>query len=140
LKKTDRAFALFQKVQEALGHVPNLTQAFDVILDAVIDQMDVEKCSIMVKDPVSGDLSLLASRGKEDGKTSYHPDPSVKVNWSSSTKGLPDGFQRGPGRYAQRCGEEPRFVKAAGLNNNVSSLICFVRENDQVVCVQPESF
>ena len=136
-KKTDRAFALFQKVQEALGHVPDLTQTFDVILDAVIDQMDVEKCSIMVKDPVSGDLSLLASRGKEDGKTSYRPDPRVKVNRSKLNEGIAGWvFKEGQAVMLNDAKEEPRFVKAAGLNNNVSSLICFpVRENDQVVGV-----
>jgi transcriptional regulator with GAF, ATPase, and Fis domain len=137
LKKTDRAFALFQKVQEALGHVPNLTQTFDVILDAVIDQMDVEKCSIMLKDPVSGELSLLASRGKEDGKSSYRPDPSVKVNRSRLNEGIAGWVcKKGQAFMFNDAEEEPRFVRIAGLNNDVKSLICLpVRENDQVVGV-----
>ena len=137
LKKTDRAFALFQKVQEALGHVPNLTQTFNVILDAVIDEMDVEKCSIMMKDPVSGDLSLLASRGKEDGKISYHPNPSANKSRSKLNEGIAGWvFKEGQAVMLNDVMEEPRFVKAAGLNNNVSSLICFpVRENEKVVGV-----
>ena len=137
LEKANRAFALFQRVQEALGYIPNLTQTFDGILDAVIDQMDVEKCSIMVKDPVFGNLSILASRGKEDGKVLYRPDPSAKTNRSKLSEGIAGWVcKKGQALMLNDAKEEPRFVRAAGLNNDVRSLMCLpVRENDQVVGV-----
>ncbi|MGZ3513646.1 MAG: hypothetical protein ACXU93_06845, partial [Thermodesulfobacteriota bacterium] len=56
LDEKSRPYTLFQKVQEAMLNVPDFGETCKAILDAVMDEMDAENCSLMLKDPVSGDL------------------------------------------------------------------------------------
>ena len=51
LQRKNREFILFNKVQGALRHVPNFIETCKAILDAVMDEMDAENCSLMLKDP-----------------------------------------------------------------------------------------
>jgi len=37
-------------------NVPDFGETCKAILDAVIDEIDAENCSLMLKDPVSGEL------------------------------------------------------------------------------------
>ena len=135
--KKDRAANLFRRVQSAMRHVPDVAVTCEAILDAVIDEMDVEKCSVMLQDPVSGALSILASRAKNDRDSAYAPDPSAKANRSKLKEGVAGWvLKEGEALMLNDVKEEPRFVRAAGLNNKVRSLICFpVREKDDVVGV-----
>ena len=75
-RENTRAFDLFRKVQEAMQHVPNIGETCKAILDATVDTLDVENCSLMLIDPVSGELSVRAARGKNEGKSVYYPDLS----------------------------------------------------------------
>jgi two-component system response regulator AtoC len=120
-----------------MRHVPNFVETCKAILDAVMDEMDVEKCSVMLKDPVSGELSVLASRAKNDGEKAYVPDPSAKVSRSKLKEGIAGWvLKEGQAMMLNDVREEPRFVTAAGLNNKVRSLVCFpLREKDEVVGV-----
>jgi Nif-specific regulatory protein len=135
--KKEKAFNLFLKVQGAMHHVPNFVETCKDILDAVMDEIDAENCSVMLKDPVTGELSILASRGKNDREIGYSVDPSTEA----SRQKLKDGIagwvlKEGQAILINDAKEEPRFIKADGLNNNVRSLVCFpVREKDQVVGV-----
>ena len=133
----DKAFNLFLRVQGAMRHVPNFVETCKAILDAVMDEMDAENCSVMLKDPVSGELSVLASRGRNDKETGYSPDPIADANRSRLKEGVAGWvLKKGEAVMANDVKEEPRFVRVAGLNNKVRSLICFpVRERDQVVGV-----
>src|SRR5512136_3307261 len=79
-KKKEKAFNLFLRVQGAMHHVPNFVETCKEILDAVMDEIDAENCSVMLRDPVSGKLSVLASRGKNDRENGYSPDPSTEAN------------------------------------------------------------
>ena len=137
LSRKEKAFNLFLKVQGAMRHVPNFAETCKAILDAVMDEIDAENCSVMLKDPVSGELSVLASRGKNDEENGYSPDPSSRVNRQKLREGIAGWvLKEGQAVLIYDAKEEPRFIKADGLNNNVRSLICFpVREKDQVVGV-----
>ena len=136
-QKKEKVFNLFLKAHEAMHHVPNFVETCKAILDAVIDEMDAENCSVMLKDPKSGELSILASRGKNDGQRVYSPDPSAEANRSKLKGGIAGWvLKEGQAVMVDDVHEEPRFIKVDGLNNNVRSLICFpVREKDQVVGV-----
>ena len=136
-KKKEKAFNLFLRVQGAMHHVPNFVETCKEILDAVMDEIDAENCSVMLRDPLSGELSVLASRGKNDKENGYSPDPSTKANRQKLKEGIAGWvLKEGQAVLINDAKEEPRFIRADGLNNNVRSLVCFpVREKDQVVGV-----
>jgi len=133
-QKKEKVYNLFLRVQGAMHHGPNFVETCKAILDAVIDEMDAENCSVMLKDPISGELSIFASRGKNDGESVYSPDPSAVANRSKLKEGIAGWvLKEGQAVMVNDVKEEPRFIRVAGLNNNVRSLICFpVREKDQV--------
>jgi len=136
----DKAFMLFQKVQGAMSYVPDFVETCRAILDAVMDEMNAENCSLMLKDPLSGNLSVLAARGKSEKKTAYYPNYSHNGKPFKPGEGIAGWvLKEGQAVMLNDVNEEPRFVATSGLNsshNQVRSLICFpVRENDQVVGV-----
>src|SRR4030067_3796045 len=134
LDKKGRAFKLFQRVQGALLNVPDFGETCKAILDAVMDEMDAENCSLMLKDPVSGDLTIRAARGKNERKSIYYSDESGNGNRFKSGEGIAGwGPKNGQAVIGNDVNKEPHFVNVAGLNNGVNSLICFpVREKNQV--------
>jgi len=136
-KKKEKAFNLFLRVQGAMHHVPNFVETCKEILDAVMDEIDAENCSVMLRDSISGELSVLASRGKNDKENGYSPDPSSEANRQKLKDGVAGWvLKEGQAVLINDAKEEPRFIRADGLNNNVRSLVCFpVREKDQVVGV-----
>ena len=71
----NKEFVLFCRVQDAMRHVPNFVETWKNILDVVMDEMDAEKCSIMLKDPLSGELSIMASRARMIARAHTAPNP-----------------------------------------------------------------
>jgi len=53
-------------------NVPDFGETCKAILDAGIDEMDAKNCSLMLKDPVSGKLTIRAARGKNEKKSIYY--------------------------------------------------------------------
>ena len=137
LQKTNREFILFHKVQGALRHVPNFIETCKAILDAVMDEMDAENCSLMLNDPNSNELSIRAARGKNEGKAVYYPDQSGNGRRFKPGEGIAGWvLKEGQAVLINDVKEEPRFVKANGLTGEVRSIICVpIREKDQVVGV-----
>ena len=143
LDKKNRDFTLFRKVQGAMHNVPNFGDTCKAILDAVMEEMDAENCSLMLKDPNSGDLTICAARGKNEEKSVFYLDRSGNGRKFKSGEGIAGWVLReGQAVMLNDVVREPRFVSVAGLNNDsngnnrVNSLICFpVREKDQVVGV-----
>jgi len=115
-QKKEKTFNLFLRVQGAMRHVPNFVETCKAILDAVMDEMDAENCSVMLKDPVSGELSILASRGKNDKEMGYSPDPTAEANRSKLKEGIAGWvLKEGEAVMANDVKEEPRFIRVAGL-------------------------
>lgn len=137
LEKKGRVFNLFEKVQGALRNVPDFGETCKAILDAVMDEMDVENCSLMLKDPATGDLTIRAARGRHEKESIYYSDESGPGRKFKSGEGIAGWvLKEGQAVMVNDVNKEPHFVKVAGLNNGVSSLICFpIREKDQVVGV-----
>src|SRR4030043_1811974 len=142
LDKKSRAYTLFQKVQGAMQKCTDFSETCRAILDAVIDEMDAENCSLMLKDPISGDLAICAARGRNEGKSVYYPDRLGNGKRFKSGEGIAGWvLKEGQAVMLNDVRQEPRFVSVAGLNNGrsnnkVNSLICFpIREKDQVVGV-----
>lgn len=142
LDKKSRASTLFQKVQGAMRNVPNFGDTCKAILDAVMDEMDGENCSLMLKDPVSGDLVICAACGKNEEKSVFYSNRSGNGKRFKSGEGVAGWvLKEGQAVMLNDVMREPRFVSVAGFNNNnnnnkVNSLICFpIREKDQVVGV-----
>ena len=46
-REKKKEFVLFCRVQDAMRHVPNFVETCKSILDAVMDEMDAEKCSVV---------------------------------------------------------------------------------------------
>jgi two-component system response regulator AtoC len=141
-----KVFTLFRKVQGAMHKVPNFGDTCKAILDAVMEEMDVENCSLMLKDPNSGDLAVCAARGKNEERSVFYLDRSGNGRRFKSGEGVAGWvLKEGQAVMLNDVVREPRFVNVAGLNNNhcenngnnkVNSLICFpIREKDQVVGV-----
>ncbi len=137
LDKKSSAYTLFQKVQGAMHNVPDFGETCRAILDAVMDEMDAENCSLMLKDPVSDYLTICAARGKNERKSVYYTDPSGNGKRFKSGEGIAGWvLKEGQAVMLNDVNKEPRFVSVAGLNNRVNSLICYpIREKDQVVGV-----
>ncbi len=137
LDKKSRAYTLFEKVQGAMHHVPDFGETCKAILDAVIDEMDAENCSLMLKDPVSGYLTICAARGRGEKKSVYYTDHLGNGKKFKSGEGIAGWvLKEGQAIMLNDVNQEPRFVSVAGLNNRVNSLICYpIREKDQVVGV-----
>ena len=142
-----RVFTLFRKVQGAMHNVPNFGDTCKAILDAVMEEMDAENCSLMLKDPNSGDLTICAARGKNEEKSVFYLDRSGNGRRFKSGEGIAGWvLKEGQAVMLNDVIREPRFVSVTGINNNnnnnndgnnkVNSLICFpIREKDQVVGV-----
>jgi len=137
LDRKSKAYMLFQKVQGVMNHVPNFGETCKAILDAVIDEMDAENCSLMLKDPISGYLGVCAARGKNEKRSIYYSDSSGNGKRFKSGEGIAGWvLKEGQALMLNDVRNEPRFVNLNGLNNRVSSLICYpIREKDQVVGV-----
>jgi two-component system response regulator AtoC len=137
LDRKSKAYTLFQKVQGAMNHVPNFGETCKAILDAVIDEMDAENCSLMLKDPISGYLAVCAARGKNEKRSIYYSDSSGNGKRFKSGEGIAGWvLKEGQAVLLNDVRNEPRFVSLNGLDNRVSSLICYpIREKDQVVGV-----
>ena len=144
LDKKSKAFVLFQKVQGAMRNVPDFGDTCKAILDAVMDEMDAENCSLMLKDPISGDLAICAARGRNEEKSVFYPNRSGNGKRFKSGEGIAGWvLKEGHAVLLNDVIKEPRFISVAGLshsgNNNhnrVNSLICFpIHEKDQVVGV-----
>ena len=138
VKEKNKAFMLFQKIQGAMRYIPNFGETCRAILDAVMDEMDAENCSLMLKDPVSGDLSVCAARGRSEKRSVFYSNQSGNGSRFKSGEGIAGWvLKEGQAVMVTDAGEEPRFVKMEEkLNNGVRSLICYpIRDNDQVVGV-----
>jgi Nif-specific regulatory protein len=137
LRKKNKEFILFNKVQGALRHIPNFIETCKAILDAVMNEMDAENCSLMLKDPVSNELFIQAARGRHETKASYYPERLENGTRFKAGEGIAGRvLENGHAVLLNDVKEEPHFVKANGLNDRVSSLICVpIREKDQVVGV-----
>lgn len=134
----DREFILFRKVQGALRYVPDFPETCKAILDAVMDEMEAENCSIMLQDPISGELSVLAARGRGEKNSVYYPDSSYKGSRFKPGEGIAGWvLKEEQALLVNDVYDEPRFVSVKeGLNPKVRSLICFpIREKDRVVGV-----
>ncbi len=135
----NREFVLFRRVQGAMRFAPDFVETCKAVLNAVMDGIDAENCSIMLKDPVSGELTVRAARGKDDGKTVYYGGTPAKGKKFKPGEGVAGWVLReGRAVIADDVSDEPRFVHVDGLDkeDKVRSLICFpIREKDQVVGV-----
>jgi two-component system response regulator AtoC len=137
VKEKNKACALFNKVQGAMRNVPNFGETCKAILDAVMDEIDAENCSLMLKDPVSGELSICAARGKHEGKSVFYTGRPANGKRFKSGEGIAGWvLKEGQALMLNDVKQEPRFVRTERFNGGVRSLICFpIRENDQVVGV-----
>ena len=137
-EKGSREFILFRKIQGALRYIPDFPETCRAILDAVMDELEAENCSIMLQDPNSGELSVLAARGKGEKNSVYYQDSPYKGGRFKPGEGIAGWvLKEGQAMMVNDVKSEPRFVSVKeGLNPKVRSLICFpIREKDQVVGV-----
>lgn len=128
---------LFQKVQGALRFVPDFEKTCKAILNAVIDEMGAENCSLMLNHTSTGDLVIHAARGREEPGTIYYPEGSSIGKRFKPGEGVAGWvFREGKALVLEDVHQESRYVRINGFGKRVRSLICHpVREKDQVVGV-----
>ena len=137
-QEENKGFLLFCKIQGAMRHVPDFAETCKAILDVVMEEMDAEHCSLMLKDSVSGELSVRVARGKSERRSVYYPENVSKGKRFKSGEGIAGWvLKEGQAVITNDVSQEPRFVSASGLgDDHVRSLICFpIRDKDQVVGV-----
>jgi transcriptional regulator with GAF, ATPase, and Fis domain len=102
-----------------------------------MDEIDAENCSIMLQDPISGDLTIRAAKGKDEEKSAYYPVPEPGGKRFRPGEGVAGSvLKEGKSIIVNDVKEDPRFVRVNGLDNKVASLICYpIRDKDQVVGV-----
>jgi len=137
IKKEKSPVVLFQKVQGALRYVPDFGKTCRAILNAVMDEMDAENCSLMLKHTSTDDLMIHAARGKGETETIYYAEGSPNGSRFKLGEGVAGWvLKEGKAVILEDVNQEPRFIRANGLGKRVRSLICQpVRERDQVVGV-----
>lgn len=135
--KPDWGFKLFQKIQGAMLQAPDFSETCKAILDAVIDEMDADNCSLMLKDPISGDLMVRAARGRNERESIFYPDRSTNGLRFKSGEGIAGWvLEAGQAIMVNDVEKEPRFIRMDRLNHQIKSLICYpIRERDQIVGV-----
>ena len=57
--------SFIQRINGALSLIPDFPETCRFILDAVIEEIDADNCSLMLKDPASNLLILRAARGRD---------------------------------------------------------------------------
>jgi len=128
---------LIQRINGALQLIPDFPEICKSILDAVIEEMDVDNCSMMLKDPASNLLILRAARGREDSRSNYYSpefSPGKRFEVGEGIAGWV--VQRGEALMLDDVSEEPRFVDIEGSMSQVKSLFCVpIRENSETVGV-----
>jgi len=137
-QENSRAFILFRKVKGAMRYIPDMSETCKAIIDAVMDELGAENCSLMLKDPITGELSIRAARGKGEERSVYYPTDASNGKRFKPGEGIAGWVLReNQAVMVNDVREEPRFVRTTGLDDDkVRSLICFpVREEDQVVGV-----
>ena len=133
----EKEFIIFRKIQGALRHIPDFSETCKAILDAVMEEMGAENCSLMLKDPVSDELCIHAARGIKDRETNFYSEHSNHWKRFKTGEGIAGWvLKEGHAVLLNDVNEEPHFVKVNGLDGKVSSLICVpILEKDQVVGV-----
>jgi transcriptional regulator with GAF, ATPase, and Fis domain len=131
------AFAFFHKIQKAMSGLPNFIETCKGIMDTVIEEIDAENCSLMLKDPLSGELYVFMARGKRDTQSTHYPGPLGKRGRFKPGEGIAGWvFLEGFSMIVGDTDVEPRFKKGIGLNNTIKSISCFpVREKEEIVGV-----
>jgi transcriptional regulator with GAF, ATPase, and Fis domain len=128
---------LIERVSGALQLIPDFPETCKSILDVVIEEMDADNCSLMLKDPASNLLILRAARGREDLRSNYYSpefSPGKRFEVGEGVAG-----------WVIECGEpvvlddvskEPRFLSIEQSRTHVKSLLCFpIKENGETVGV-----
>jgi GAF domain-containing protein len=91
-----------------------------------MDEMEAESCSLMLKDPVSGDLTVRAARSKSEKKSVYYPNHNGNGKRFKYGEGVAGWvLKEQEAAMLNDVSQESRFVHVPGLTNNVNSLICF---------------
>lgn len=88
----NKGFILFRKVQGAMRLLPDFPETCKAILDAVIDEMDGENCSFMLRDRVTGELFTQVARGKNEGESVYYSNHSGDARRLDRGRVLQGGF------------------------------------------------
>ncbi len=129
--------SFIQRVNGALQLIPDFPEICKTILDVVIEEIDADNCSLMLKDPASNLLVLRAARGREDSTSNYYSlelSPGKRFEVGEGVAGWV--IERGEPLLLNDVSLEPRFVGIVGSRSQVKSLLCVpIREDGETVGV-----
>ena len=128
---------LIERVNGALQLIPDFPETCKSILDLVIEEIDAENCSLMLKDPASNLLVLRAARGRKDPKSTYYSpefSPGKRFEVGEGVAGWVIAW--GEPLMLDDVSREPRFVDIEGSRSRVRSLLCVpIRKNSETIGV-----
>ena len=129
--------ALVERVNGALQLIPDFPETCKSILDVVIEEIDAENCSLMLKDPASNLLVLRAARGRKDPKSTYYSpefSPGKRFEIGEGIAGWV--IEWGEPLILDDVSRESRFVEIEGSEKRVKSLLCVpIRKNAETIGV-----
>jgi signal transduction protein with GAF and PtsI domain len=114
--------SLIQRINGALQLIPDFPETCKSILDAVIEEMDADNCSLMLKDPSSNVLILRAARGREDTRSNYYSpefSPSKRFEVGEGIAGWV--VERGEALIIDDVSLDPQFVEIEDSRSQVRS-------------------
>jgi two-component system response regulator AtoC len=133
----EERLSLIERVNGALQLIPNFPETCKSILDAVIEEIDADNCSMMLKDPGTDLLVLRAARGREDTRSNYYSpefSPGKRFRVGEGVAGWV--VEQGEPLMLNDVSLEPRFVEVEGSRSHVRSLLCVpIKENGEIVGV-----
>jgi transcriptional regulator with GAF, ATPase, and Fis domain len=132
-----KAFSLFQKVQGAMSSLPDFTKTCQGMLEAVLEEIDGENCSLMLMDHNSGALTVFMARSKKDFQEKAYVNAGDGGYRFKAGEGVAGWvFQEGFSLVVEDTDAEPRFLKRKNGCPSIKSLSCFpVRVQEEVVGV-----
>ena len=133
----EERLTLIERVNGALQLIPNFPETCKSILDAVIEEINADNCSMMLKDPATNLLVLRAARGREDKRSNYYSpefSPGKRFRVGEGVAGWV--VEQGEPLVLDDVSLEPRFVEIEGSRSHVRSLLCVpIKENGEIVGV-----
>ncbi|MEW6184532.1 MAG: sigma 54-interacting transcriptional regulator, partial [Thermodesulfobacteriota bacterium] len=131
------AYAFFQKIQRAMSCFPNFSEICKGILNTVVEEIEAENCSLMLKDPFSEELTIFMARGQKDSQWSLHQGSQDRGARFKSGEGIAGRvFEEGFSLVVGDTDKELKFINKNGSSRQIKSICCFpVREREEVVGV-----
>lgn len=115
---------LVSQLNEAVALIGNLPELCIAIVNAILEFIPAENCSIMLTDPETGGLSLVVAKGRED-RGSFFGNSELPTTVFARGEGAAGwAAEHAQLLSIEDCDADERFVKLGSASKEVNSVIC----------------